>query len=125
MKECEFEYNEQMGVYRCTVCGREIKAPKDTIVSAYCKIQTPNEKLPTLTQKALHYVAAVVQHYATGANTRPNEEVEALLTICQQCENYNSVLEICRVCGCRCTNGSNAFFNKLRMASQHCPRGKW
>ena len=84
MKECEFEYNEQTGVYRCMVCGREIKAPKDSIVSAYCKIQ-PVEAEPSLIKKAAHYAAAVVQHYTTGAKIREDAEVKVILEICKSC----------------------------------------
>lgn len=125
MNECKFEYDERASVFRCSVCGREIKAPKDTIVSAYCQVQEQKQDEPNLRKKIVHYVEAVIQHYATGAKTRTDEEVEQLLTICQQCEKYNAVREYCRVCGCKCNNLKNAFLNKLRMESQHCPEKKW
>lgn len=124
MKECEFEYNEHRGVYRCMVCGREIKAPKDSIVSAYCKIQTADAE-PSLIKKAAHYAVAVVQHYTTGAKIREDAEVKVILEICKSCPYYNSDNQTCRKCGCRCNSSRNPLVNKIRMESQHCPTGQW
>lgn len=118
MIECDFEYSD--GRYKCKVCGREIKAQKDSIVTAYCKVQEP-----TLPEKIVHYTAAVVQHYTMGAKVREDSEVESILAICQSCPYYNADNQTCRKCGCRCNSGRNPLTNKIRMESQHCPENKW
>ena len=117
--KCKFEYSDEKQAWVCSVCGRIVQAPKENVVHADCK------RGANFIQKAVHYATAVVTHIATGAKTRTDEEVEQLLAICQQCEKYNALKGYCRVCGCKCNNLKNAFLNKLRMESQHCPEKKW
>jgi len=62
-------------------------------------------------------------HIATGGEKRTDEEVAELLRLCEECEYYSDGR--CTVCGCRLSNGKNAFTNKLRMKSQSCPNGRW
>lgn len=119
MSECKFKYSDETQEWVCEICGRRVQAPRDTVVHADCR------RGATFIQMAVNYAKAVATHISTGAKTRTDDEVNALLEICQNCEHYNAEGRYCHVCGCRCTNGSNAFFNKLRMESQHCPRGKW
>ena len=69
------------------------------------------------------YAKAVAKHVTTGMERRTDSEVNTLLTICESCEHYAGGK--CRVCGCRCNRGKIAYLNKLRMASEHCPKGKW
>ena len=119
MAECKFKYNDEKQEWVCAVCGRIVQAPKDHVIHAECR------PVANFIQRAVNYTKAVAIHISTGAKKRTDEQVNDLLDICQHCEHYNAEGQYCRVCGCRCTGGSNAFFNKLRMESQHCPRGKW
>lgn len=79
----------------------------------------------TIIQQAVHYGEAVATHVKTGAKTRSDEEVANLLATCQACESYDARHERCTLCGCKCNKSASAFLNKLRMATQHCPRQKW
>ena len=119
MNFCDAKWNEEKGYWQCTVCGTIYHDSKEyTHISAIC----PGT---TLSKKIRNYTKAVVQHIATGMETRTNEEVNTILEICKQCEHFNSRNNSCRICGCRCNKNKSAFTNKLRMKSQKCPKGKW
>ena len=116
---CNFIYNDDKQVWVCSRCGRTVAVPKDHHVIAVCK---PG---PSIVEKALNYTKAVIQHVATGSNTRTDEEVAERLAICQSCDKYNQEAQSCTICGCKCNANKSAFTNKLRMQSQVCPIGKW
>jgi len=81
---------------------------------------------PGVVRKAASYTKAVAKHAASGFKKRSPEEIERIYTtICEPCEFYNPEEGGCRVCGCRVGRGKRALFNKIAMASQHCPKGKW
>ena len=105
--------------YRCKMCGIKVytEGPIDDI-----RLDCPG---PSLAQQVAHYAEAVATHIATGAKTRTDDEVARLLGMCQTCEHYDAERSRCRVCGCRLSTASNALTNKLRMTTQHCPRGRW
>jgi len=60
-----------------------------------------------------------------GKPERSPEEVERIVAICEACDAYNHKTKQCGVCGCLCRKKGMARFNKPRMATEHCPRGKW
>lgn len=119
MASCKFVYDDDKKLWICSVCGREVNAPKENIVLAKCKGE------PSFTQKAVNYMKAVTKHLITGAATRTDDEVAQCLKICESCDVYNSEGKYCRICGCKCNANKSAFTNKIRMKSQQCPRGKW
>ena len=121
MTNCDFELIDD--VWKCRVCGYEYRPTSQTNPGkppiARCR------KLPSLPRRIAHYAHAVKNFVVSGSPTRTNEEVERLLVICQSCENYNSARQSCSLCGCRCTNNRLALLNKLRMATESCPVGRW
>ena len=116
---CDVEWSDELNSWKCKNCGRTYDSPKDTKVFAQCRPK------PSIVRQAVNYTKAIVQHIATGSQTRTDEEVNSLLEICEQCEHYNKDGKYCRICGCRCNANKSAFTNKLRMKSQSCPKGKW
>ena len=80
---------------------------------------------PTLPRKVIHYTHAVATHLLTGSQTRTDEEVTALLTICHSCDHLDHGSGSCNLCGCRCNRQKSPFVNKLRIKSQKCPEEKW
>lgn len=51
-------------------------------------------------------------------------EVERILAeCCEPCEQYRDGR--CAKCGCRISASSMALINKIKMASEQCPLGKW
>lgn len=115
---CDVEWSEESGGWKCKRCGCVYKTPKDRVVLATCKAATKLEQV-------VNYARAVYSHVSTGFQNRSDEQVNDLLEICRQCDSYNAQARVCRICGCRCTGGTFAYVNKLRMGSQHCPLKKW
>jgi hypothetical protein len=79
---------------------------------------------PSLVSQAWSYAAAVTQWTAAGRPNRTDEEVSAILQICQACPHYKPVDDTkghCLLCGCGCSADASALTNKLRMATGHCP----
>jgi len=76
--------------------------------------------------RILTYAGAVAEWTAAGCPTRSPEETEAIFrTFCRSCLLYNKPLRQCRECGCRVAPTGMAAFNKIKMATQHCPKGRW
>ena len=70
------------------------------------------------------YAKAVVHWMAAGYPERTNEEVENLyMTYCEPCKHR--VDTRCAKCRCRVSKIGPALTNKLRMATEACPDGKF
>lgn len=84
--------------------------------------EVPN--YPKLSMQMWLYKEALLRWQRAGRPKRSDQEVESLLnTFCKKCDWYDN--ERCKGCGCAVTSGSVAIFNKLRMATEHCPRELW
>jgi hypothetical protein len=75
-------------------------------------------------QRAIRYEYAVYRWMRGGWRTRKNEEVLRILEEhCKPCEMYWD--GTCHICGCLVNDSRNALRNKIKMADEHCPIGKW
>lgn len=81
--------------------------------------------MPGPVKRAARYSKAVARWIAAGRPTRSQDEIDALLAICQGCEHFNADASACRRCGCNLNNQRSGLTNKLAMATEHCPLGKW
>lgn len=82
------------------------------------------EKLGVTWADARHYAKALVHWGKAGFPVREQSEVERIeREICRPCSDY--VKGRCRLCGCRVTASSLPIINKIKMATEHCRRGKW
>lgn len=74
------------------------------------------------------YGVAVAKWIARGRPKRTDDDVAGLLAVCQACEHYQPHDEKsgeCGLCKCRLSLGGSAMNNKLRMATEICPDGRW
>ena len=72
----------------------------------------------------MRYGKAVAHWLAAGRPVRlPAQVQEILTTHCQTCLQFDTGK--CKLCGCRVNCGHSALLNKLRMATEACPLGKW
>lgn len=94
----------------------------------------PSEKLPcdgkpSLLNKAANYGKAMTKWAKSRFAMRSRREREAILEICQACEHYQpagmNYRAHCKKCGCCLSSRANAFANKIAVATEHCPIGKW
>lgn len=85
----------------------------------------PRQDMPSLAKQGVHFAAALIKWMGSGMQTRTPEEIDALLAICVACEHYDAERERCTKCGCCSSKQPRAWRNKLAMASEKCPVGKW
>ena len=86
----------------------------------------PVPEFPALTIQAWMYKEALLKWKRAGYPTRTQEEVtEILETHCKPCSWYDASAKRCKGCGCRVTDGAVAVVNKIKMATEHCPKEIW
>jgi hypothetical protein len=80
---------------------------------------------PSMAQQLLNFGLAGLKHVANGMAEVPEATFRMRLEICHGCPSgeYDAGQKRCRACGCGVD--SRAFANKLRWASESCPRGHW
>lgn len=83
-----------------------------------------NPKVPNLTTRVATWANAVTSWISAGSPKRSEEEVNHIHeTYCKPCPwNKNNV---CSSCGCNVTTSSHPLINKIKMATQHCPKELW
>lgn len=122
---CEFKLTliPEDGLYHgsCTICGRSVRS---TSSSPSVECTGKKESVISKLRKPLKYVTAVKNWLTQGRPVRSPEAVEFILeNICKPCEFYSDGR--CNECGCRINKSENALGNKIRMATEDCPKGKW
>lgn len=76
--------------------------------------------------KVMNYFGAIRRWVASGRPTRTKEEIQHLFdTHCKGCEMYDAVKHACKSCGCNVSQDGDPLDNKLAMATEHCPLGRW
>lgn len=135
-------------LYQCQVCRRaiEIRSGKtiEEVLQKFppCGDNPPSPELPDFRQydvqqtqagaerlgitwdDAKHYAAAISRWAAAGFPVREQAEVEQIESeLCQPCEHYRDGR--CKRCGCQVTQSRIALINKIKMATEKCPIGKW
>jgi hypothetical protein len=83
-------------------------------------------KYPPLSMQAWLYKEALIRWNKAGRPKRTQEEVAGILeTHCKKCDWYDPEQLRCRGCGCKVTDSAFAILNKIKMATEHCPKEKW
>jgi hypothetical protein len=113
MSDCEF--NAEL---RCVHCGYQARKPG---TRRNCGIP----HAPPLATQLRGYAAALARWIEAGSPTRSDDDVAERLGICESnaCGQYADGQ--CLACGCRVNASGIAVANKLRMATENCPRGFW
>lgn len=84
------------------------------------------KKYPPLYTQMLSYKEALKKWVKAGKPTRTQEQVDQIVEDhCKKCDWYDKEAERCKGCGCRVSNSSIAIVNKVKMATEHCPKGLW
>jgi hypothetical protein len=89
----------------------------------------PDPKTPNLAKRAVTWAQAVASWKLKGSPERSDEEVLRIYhQFCAStppCRWFDSEHKRCKGCGCGVSPDGPAVFNKIKMATQHCPRGLW
>lgn len=88
------------------------------------------KEYPSLLRQASNYGKAVVRWIEQNRPTRTDEEVKHIHeTYCANklspCDWYDAEQERCKDCGCKVRSEGAALLNKIKMGSEHCPKGLW
>ena len=76
--------------------------------------------------KFLSYPMSLARWTAAGCPTRTDAHVADLLTTqCKKCFLYDRQKKRCRECGCAVSLEGWAIVNKVKMATESCPLGRW
>jgi hypothetical protein len=117
---CEFRHSNRVertcGMTNLPVTAEHCnRCAKDTVVNA-----------KTIMGKVISYATAVRKWTGAGMPTRTQEEIEQLYDEhCSKCSMYDKVNGVCNSCGCPANKDQPAIRNKLKMATEQCPLGRF
>jgi hypothetical protein len=77
---------------------------------------------PSLLIRGWNFATAMARWAGAGMPRRSQLEIEERLAVCQSCEFLRN--QHCVKCGCACVE-KNRLMNKLALATEKCPLGKW
>jgi hypothetical protein len=127
-------FTREVSEEQCSQCPRHLAAVElaARLEAAKCKAQESAAtaaqipQTPGLIRRSMTYAEAVAGWIAAGRPERSDEETRRIFDEhCGKCAWYDQDKQICRGCGCRVMEIGRAVFNKIKMATQHCPRGLW
>lgn len=88
--------------------------------------EPPLPETPGLARRVLSYAEAVARWTAAGRPERSDKEVERIFhQHCKPCKWFERDRQRCRGCGCRVADSGLAISNKIKMATENCPRELW
>lgn len=102
----------------CIKCKR-VTYSNDYILITRCK--KGEDKADSIT-KIKNFSKAVKQHIKTGQKKCTQEQIDKRYSICEGCPFFKD--KTCTKCGCN-VNKELKLLNKLALADQECPVGKW
>ncbi len=116
--ECPFRYG---GSPQCSITG----LPVTPEICNRCEAET-REHSASFGESVKNYFGAVRRWVASGRPTRSEKEIEQLFNEhCKGCDRYDPVKHACKSCGCQVSVDSSPLSNKLAMATEHCPIGRF
>ncbi len=117
--ECPFRYGGKQ--LKCSITG----LPVTPEICNRCDAET-REHSATFGESVTNYFGAVRRWVASGRPRRSEKEIEQLFNEnCKGCDRYDPVKHACKSCGCQVSTDSSPLSNKLAMATEHCPIGRF
>lgn len=112
-------------------CNGTALSPQDTNIWRSRRGLPPLEELPqsrleqqspSLIIRGWNFASAMARWTLAGMPRRTQAEIDERLAICQACPFLKN--NHCTKCGCACVE-QNRLINKLALATEKCPEGKW
>lgn len=117
---CEFRVGKPEGKY----CG-VTNLPVNPEICTRC-VKDDKTATATFGQKAVNYLTAVRRWVAAGRPERTDEEIQEIYdNHCSGCSMFDKERQVCNSCGCPASKNQPALRNKLRMATEECPLGRF
>lgn len=122
--DCPYRHLKAEGLI-CEVTGLSVTPEICKRCHAETKIESKKQEAK-MGKKALNYFEAIRKWVAAGRPTRTKEEIEKLFNEhCRGCDRYDSENHACKNCGCAVAVEGSPLGNKLAMATEHCPLGRF
>lgn len=124
--DCPFEPLPS-GRLRCPLCDFEAESPVVPPLRRRCPKGSAAMPPPSLPSQAMEAAGSFARWIAAGSPTRDETTVLAIYDEhCAGCENLRGEYPDthCAKCGCYVSPGGT-IVNKIAMATEHCPAGKW
>ena len=99
-----------------------LRATRDDCEAALFVKNAIDRDFPPIMIRGINFATAIIRWASTGMPRRSQSEINDRLAICQACPHF--IDNHCRVCGCPCVE-TNQLINKLALATEACPLGKW
>ena len=107
----------------CTKTPKPCKGCQEEERKLITKYEGKAPEYPALLMQLVSWKEAIRKWRTAGKPVRTDKEVKKILdTHCKNCSWYDKDQRRCKGCGCKITDGGVAIFNKIRMATEHCPR---
>jgi hypothetical protein len=97
-------------------------APLPPLPTAHHSTSATESGQPSLLIRGWNFAAAMARWTVAGLPRRTQAEIDERLAICQACPFLQN--NHCTKCGCACVE-QNRLINKLALATEKCPEGKW
>lgn len=128
LMHCEMTYIGN-GTCKCVRCPNKAKTDRPERVRAQCLAGDSDDSDQTVFKLGWNYATALARWVAAGQPRRTESEIKSILAICQACPLYRPNKKDtgkghCKACGCG-LNDKNEVTNKIMMATEVCPKGKW
>lgn len=142
MTNCPFQLNAD-GLWQCPDCGWIYPRPGPRRSPRRNCPKSPDiteaaERLGITGDDIKHWAQSLAKWMRAKFPMRTPEQVDYCLHICVKCKEFipsnpKCTGETCRIkiggyckaCGCRVSKSRVAISNKLAMATEACPKGKW
>ena len=143
MPNCPLQLNAD-GFFECPQCEWVYKRKADKPPHRTCPkspaLTEAAEKLGITGDDIKHWMHALARWTRAEFPVRSQAEIERCLRICVRCPSDNYVPDNpkctteacrmktsgrCKLCGCRVSKSRVAVINKIRMATEDCPKGHW
>lgn len=118
-------YNKIVTLQECKIClTKSINDyEKETGILKNDMILKNDKKYPSLTTQVNNYRLAITRWIKAGRPKRSDEDIKIIYEkYCKQCNWYDKKSKRCKGCGCRVVPKGLALTNKLKMATEHCPK---
>jgi len=103
---------------QCIECQSGVIEPENML--------PPPQQTPPIQKRLVTWAEACANWALAGSPTRPQDEIDRIYKyFCEPCHFRIRSKNVCLVCGCRVDTYGYAIFNKIKMATEHCPKGKW
>jgi len=122
---CEILHKE-IDIDTCNKCVADMGDVNASLDEDVVMIREDEVEYPAMGEIVTNYWQAVKNWIKAGRPKRTETEVKKIHDVyCSQCDWYDKDARRCKGCGCAVKPTGGALLNKIKMATENCPRKFW